>query len=138
MPVMESYAPGTFCWADLGSPDALDAKRFYTALFGWTAEDRPMGPGERIWLLCAPGDSNGSKPWIAGSTMDGIDNAWVAKAVQLWKRGQPSSFDLLGVLTTVDPNQVDPSKLREWANSYEHTVNRVTLQIGETRASGRR
>ena len=47
-------------------------------------------------------------------------------------------FDLLGVLTTVDPNQVDPSKLREWANSYEHTVNRVTLQIGETRASGRR
>src|SRR5689334_220900 len=45
MPVMESYAPGMFCWADLGSPDALDAKRFYTALFGWTAEDRPMGPG---------------------------------------------------------------------------------------------
>jgi predicted enzyme related to lactoylglutathione lyase len=51
MPVMESYAPGTFCWADLGSPDALDAKRFYTALFGWTAEDRPMGPGAFYTML---------------------------------------------------------------------------------------
>jgi len=45
MPVVESYAPGTFCWADLGTPDADAAKRFYTALFGWSAEDRPMGPG---------------------------------------------------------------------------------------------
>ena len=44
MPVIETYAPGTFCWADLGTPDAAAAKRFYTALFGWTAEDRPMGP----------------------------------------------------------------------------------------------
>ena len=34
MPVIETYAPGTFCWADLGSPDAAAAKRFYTALFG--------------------------------------------------------------------------------------------------------
>jgi predicted enzyme related to lactoylglutathione lyase len=44
MPVIESYAPGTFCWADLGTPDAAAAKRFYTSLFGWSAEDRPMGP----------------------------------------------------------------------------------------------
>jgi predicted enzyme related to lactoylglutathione lyase len=44
MPVIETYAPGTFCWADLGTPDAAAAKRFYTSLFGWSAEDRPMGP----------------------------------------------------------------------------------------------
>ena len=34
---------GTFCWADLGTPDARAAKRFYTDLFGWQAEDRPVG-----------------------------------------------------------------------------------------------
>jgi predicted enzyme related to lactoylglutathione lyase len=51
MPVMESYAPGTFCWADLGTPDAGGAKRFYTALFGWTAEDRPMGPSAFYTML---------------------------------------------------------------------------------------
>jgi predicted enzyme related to lactoylglutathione lyase len=43
MTTMESYAPGTFCWADLGTPDARGAKRFYTELFGWQAEDRPVG-----------------------------------------------------------------------------------------------
>ena len=44
MPLIETYAPGTFCWIDLGTPDAPAGTRFYRALFGWTAEDRPMGP----------------------------------------------------------------------------------------------
>ncbi len=44
MTVMDTYAPGTFCWADLGTPDARAATRFYTELFGWQAEDRPVGP----------------------------------------------------------------------------------------------
>ena len=51
MPVIETYAPGTFCWADLGTPDAAAAKRFYTSLFGWTAEDRPMGPDAYYTML---------------------------------------------------------------------------------------
>jgi hypothetical protein len=55
MPVVESYAPGTFCWADLGTPDADAAKRFYTALFGWSAEDRPMGPGAFYTMLTLSG-----------------------------------------------------------------------------------
>jgi predicted enzyme related to lactoylglutathione lyase len=45
MAVVATYAPGTFCWADLGTTDALAAKRFYTGLFGWTYEDRPMAEG---------------------------------------------------------------------------------------------
>lgn len=55
MPVMDRYAPGTFCWADLGTPDATAAKQFYTALFGWTAEDRPMGPGAFYTMLTLGG-----------------------------------------------------------------------------------
>ena len=39
----ESYAPGTFCWADLGTTDADAAKSFYTTVFGWEAEDAPAG-----------------------------------------------------------------------------------------------
>jgi len=27
--------PGSFCWADLGTPDQARAKSFYEALFGW-------------------------------------------------------------------------------------------------------
>jgi uncharacterized protein len=39
----ESYAPGTFCWADLGTTDADAAKGFYTAVFGWEPVDAPAG-----------------------------------------------------------------------------------------------
>jgi predicted enzyme related to lactoylglutathione lyase len=57
MPLMDTYAPGTFCWADLGTPDAAAAIRFYTTLFGWTAEDRPMGPDASYTMLHADGRS---------------------------------------------------------------------------------
>lgn len=39
----DSYAPGTFCWADLGTTDADAAKAFYTSVFGWDAVDAPAG-----------------------------------------------------------------------------------------------
>ena len=37
----ETYAPGTFCWADLGTTDADAAKAFYTGVFGWEPVDQP-------------------------------------------------------------------------------------------------
>jgi predicted enzyme related to lactoylglutathione lyase len=39
----DSYAPGVFCWADLGTTDAAAAKAFYTGLLGWEAEDLAAG-----------------------------------------------------------------------------------------------
>ncbi len=38
-----SYAPGTFSWTDLGTTDVTGAKAFYGGLFGWEAEDMPIG-----------------------------------------------------------------------------------------------
>jgi uncharacterized protein len=39
------YAPGTFCWTDLTTTDQEAAKAFYSGLFGWEAEDLPVGDG---------------------------------------------------------------------------------------------
>jgi predicted enzyme related to lactoylglutathione lyase len=39
------YTPGTFCWTDLSTTDQDAAKAFYAALFGWEAEDLPVGDG---------------------------------------------------------------------------------------------
>jgi predicted enzyme related to lactoylglutathione lyase len=39
------YAPGTFSWADVTTTDPAAAKAFYSALFGWEAEDIPVGDG---------------------------------------------------------------------------------------------
>lgn len=36
---------GSFSWAELATSDTRGAKAFYTALFGWTFMDGPMGPG---------------------------------------------------------------------------------------------
>jgi len=41
-----TLTPGHFCWIDLGAHDAAAAKRFYTAFFGWTAEDMQYGAAE--------------------------------------------------------------------------------------------
>ena len=37
MTVHPSYAPGTPCWVDLGTPDVAASVAFYRGLFGWTA-----------------------------------------------------------------------------------------------------
>ena len=36
--------PGNFCWFELATNDQEAAKKFYGGLFGWRAEDFPMGP----------------------------------------------------------------------------------------------
>jgi hypothetical protein len=36
------YAPGTFSWTDLTTPEQEPAKRFYGELFGWEADDQPV------------------------------------------------------------------------------------------------
>jgi predicted enzyme related to lactoylglutathione lyase len=37
------HAPGTFSWTDLTTTDQEAAKTFYGGLFGWVAEDMPVG-----------------------------------------------------------------------------------------------
>jgi predicted enzyme related to lactoylglutathione lyase len=39
------YTPGTFSWVDVTTPDQPAAKEFYSGLFGWEADDRPVGDG---------------------------------------------------------------------------------------------
>ena len=39
------YTPGTFSWTDLTTTDQDAAKAFYSGLFGWQAQDIPVGEG---------------------------------------------------------------------------------------------
>jgi uncharacterized protein len=105
MPVMETYAPGTFCWADLGSPDAAAAKRFYTALFGLTAEDRPMGPDAFYTMLTADGRSVAAlyqqEPAPAGSPAQWLSYISVGSVNQSAQRAKE-----LGGVVLMDPFDV--------------------------------
>jgi predicted enzyme related to lactoylglutathione lyase len=39
------HTPGAFSWADVTTTDQAAAKEFYSGLFGWEAEDMPVGDG---------------------------------------------------------------------------------------------
>lgn len=46
MPRIDSHKPGTFCWIELSTTDQQAARKFYGALFGWSVQEMPMGPGD--------------------------------------------------------------------------------------------
>jgi len=54
------YKAGTFCWMELTTSDGEAAKKFYTGLFGWTFEDRPIGPGMVYTMLKLDGKDTGA------------------------------------------------------------------------------
>jgi predicted enzyme related to lactoylglutathione lyase len=54
------YAPGTFCWVELGTTNGEAAKKFYTELFGWSFVDSPMGPGQVYTMLKLDGKDVGA------------------------------------------------------------------------------
>jgi predicted enzyme related to lactoylglutathione lyase len=49
------YAPGTFSWVDLTSTDQAAAKEFYSSLFGWEAQDSPVGEGAYYSMMLVGG-----------------------------------------------------------------------------------
>jgi len=51
MKLIKKYAPGEFCWTDLGTTNADAAKKFYQSLFGWKAKDVPMGTGDAKYSM---------------------------------------------------------------------------------------
>lgn len=51
----DSFAPGSFCWADVATKDSAAAKSFYGSLFGWTAEDMPAGEGMTYSIMSLGG-----------------------------------------------------------------------------------
>jgi uncharacterized protein len=53
---IEKHAPGSFCWAELGTTDPDAAKKFYTELFGWTSVDHLMGEGSYYTIFQLHGD----------------------------------------------------------------------------------
>jgi uncharacterized protein len=45
MPIVKTYSPGAFCWAELATIDVAAAKPFYKGLLGWDFRDQEMGGG---------------------------------------------------------------------------------------------
>lgn len=71
------YTPGTFCWVDLTTDDQEGAKAFYGALFGWEADDRPVGDGVFYSMMLAGSKEVGAiSPQPASLRDAGVPPSW--------------------------------------------------------------
>lgn len=57
---IEKHKAGSFCWIELATTDQNAAKKFYSELFGWTANDNPMGPNDFYTIFHVDGRQAGA------------------------------------------------------------------------------
>jgi len=108
MPEVTSHAPGNFCWIELNTSDPGAAKKFYTGLFGWSAEDTPAGPdmvytmlkinGLEVGAMCAlqpDQKAQGVPPhWMSYVSVESADAA-AEKATSLGGTVFAGPFDVM-------------------------------------------
>jgi predicted enzyme related to lactoylglutathione lyase len=95
-----SYAPGTFSWAELATSDQDAAKAFYTTLFGWTYDDRPLGDGQTYSMAQRDGSNvaaifNSEQPphWNCYVTVASVEDA-TARAAEAGATVVAEPFDV--------------------------------------------
>jgi predicted enzyme related to lactoylglutathione lyase len=75
--VMEAKT-GEVIWIELYMKERESAKSFYSALFGWSAEDRPMGPDAYYTMFFRGSDSaGGAFPLTPEMLSQGVPPAWM-------------------------------------------------------------
>ncbi len=72
-----TYTPGTFSWTDLTTTDQDAAKSFYSGLFGWEAQDNPVGDGIVYSMMLIDGKPVGAiSPQPEAQRDAGVPPAW--------------------------------------------------------------
>jgi predicted enzyme related to lactoylglutathione lyase len=119
MTQVQSYPPGSFCWIELATTDAPDAKRFYSALFGWDFQDIPIAPGlvyttsrigsgsiGALHQIIQPEADRGESPhWLSYISVASLPDT-IARAVSFGAtvvRGPMDVFDLGKTAVIQDP-----------------------------------
>ena len=75
MATIEKHAPGSFCWAELGTTDPAAATRFYGEIFKW--EGMPA-PGSYIMLRSNGNDAAGLYGLSQEERQRGVPPHWMA------------------------------------------------------------
>jgi uncharacterized protein len=60
MPIVDKHPAGNFAWMELATSDQPAAKHFYTNLFGWSAQDFPIGGGALYTMFSLDGRQTGA------------------------------------------------------------------------------
>jgi predicted enzyme related to lactoylglutathione lyase len=76
MPTVTSHKPGSFCWFELGTTDQETAKKFYGSLFGWSADDIPMGPDGNYTMFKLEGRVVAAGYTVGGQMAPNVPPHW--------------------------------------------------------------
>jgi uncharacterized protein len=108
MTAIDKNPLGNFCWVELSTTDQNAAKSFYGSLFGWTAQDSPMGPGEFYTIFKLQGrDAAAGYTLRADQRAAGVPPNWMlyvavasadqtaSKAQSLGGKGVAGPFDVM-------------------------------------------
>jgi len=103
----ERVKPGAFCWFELITTDQDAARTFYSALFGWTPNDIPMGPGGSYTIF-----RRGDRDTAAAYAMppeyraQGMPPNWLLYVLVDSADASASRAAMLGGAVTVEPLDV--------------------------------
>jgi len=97
-----SYAPGTPCWIDLGTPDVAATTAFYTGLFGWTANEGPPEAGGYIIYNLGDQAVAGAGPLMS----EGQPPAWTTYFATDDVAATAAKVEMAGGKTLMAPMQV--------------------------------
>jgi predicted enzyme related to lactoylglutathione lyase len=102
------YTPGAFCWSDLTTTDQPAAREFYGGLFGWEAQDIPVGEGASYSMMRLDGkdvaaiapqppqqrDAGAPPVWNSYVSVESADAA-VERAKELGGTAHAPAFDVM-------------------------------------------
>jgi predicted enzyme related to lactoylglutathione lyase len=77
MSEVDRHPPGAFCWVELGTTDQNAAKDFYGKLFGWNADDVPMGPSGEYTMWKLKGRDVAAGYQLDPEQMPGVPPHWM-------------------------------------------------------------
>jgi len=119
---MKSYPPGVFCWTELATSDGKAATKFYTSLFGLTANEMPMGPNEPPYVMlqkkgknvCALYENKKAKPaWLSYVSVTSADDS-AKKAKSLGAKLLSEPFDVMDVGRMANIQDQQGAKFAIW------------------------
>lgn len=102
-----SAKPGNFCWFELATSDQTAAKQFYTSLFGWTANDSPMGPDAVYTMFQLNGRNVGAAySLMPDQTKNGVPSHWGTYVATANADDTVAKAKSLGAITLMEPMDV--------------------------------
>ena len=139
---IEKHQPGSFCWIELATTDQNAAKNFYGKLFGWEANDMPIGENEFYTIFRLNGrdaaaaytmrpeqKSAGVPPnWLLYVAVESADDT-AKLAAKLGGKIHAEPFDVMDLGRMAVLQDPTGAIFAIW-ESKKHTGTRVTQEKG--------